>query len=48
VLRRVRPDLVVFCKCQQNDEGWYEMQGVTAMTQEVLAEVAPHFYQLRR
>jgi len=48
VLWRVRPELVVFHKCQQNDEGWFEMQGVTAVPQSVLAEVAPHFYASRR
>jgi hypothetical protein len=48
VLWRVRPELVIFHRCQQGDEGWYEMQGVTAVTQEALAEAAPHFYRLRR
>jgi hypothetical protein len=48
VLWRVRPELAVFHKCQQNDEGWYEMQGVTAVTQAALAEAAPHFYRLQR
>jgi hypothetical protein len=44
----VRPELVIFHRCQQNDEGWFEMQGVTAVSQEVLAAAAPHFYALRR
>ncbi|KIZ07684.1 ATP-dependent RNA helicase DDX35 [Monoraphidium neglectum] len=48
VLWRVRPELVIFHRCQQGDEGWYEMQGVTAVTQEALAEAAPHFCRLRR
>ncbi|GBF90487.1 pre-mRNA-splicing factor ATP-dependent RNA helicase-like [Raphidocelis subcapitata] len=48
VLWRVRTELVLFHRCQQNEEGWHEMQGVTAVRQELLAEVAPHYYALRR
>ncbi|KAI8469268.1 MAG: P-loop containing nucleoside triphosphate hydrolase protein [Monoraphidium minutum] len=48
VLWRVRPELVLFAKCQQSDAGWHEMQGVTAVPQELLAAAAPHYYLLRR
>lgn len=47
-LHRVRPDCVMFVRCQQSDDGWYEMQGVTAVTQAALAAAAPHYYQARR
>lgn len=48
-LWRVRPDLVVFQRCQQSgDGGWFEMQGVTAVAQADLLEVAPHYFQLQR
>ena len=48
VLARVRPPLVVFARCAQSDEGWYEMQGVCAVEQGWLLEAAPHVFQQRR
>jgi ATP-dependent RNA helicase DDX35 len=47
VLMRTRPQLVLFLRCQQNDEGWYEMQNVTSIEPEWLTEVAPGVYQRR-
>jgi ATP-dependent RNA helicase DDX35 len=47
VLARVQPQLVVFRQCQQNDEGWYEMQGVSVVEQEWLTEVAPAVFERR-
>lgn len=44
VLFRSRPSCVVFNSVQQTDDGWYEMQGVTAVLPEWLTEVAPHMY----
>lgn len=45
VLFRTQPQLVVFLGCQQNDEGWYEMQGVTAIQQEWLTDLAPGVFR---
>lgn len=45
VLFRTQPQLVVFLSCQQNDEGWYEMQGVTAIQPDWLTELAPGVFQ---
>lgn len=47
VLFRTQPQLVVFLGCQQNDEGWYEMQCVTAIQPEWLTELAPGVFQRR-
>ena len=47
VLARVRPQLVVFARCAQSDEGWYEMQGVSVVQQRWLLEAAPHVFQER-
>lgn len=47
VLARTRPQLVLFIRCQQNEEGWYEMQGVTAIEPNWLTELAPEVYQKR-
>jgi hypothetical protein len=47
VLFRTQPQLVVFLSCQQNDEGWYEMQGVTAIQPDWLTELAPGVFQKR-
>lgn len=47
VLFRTQPQLVVFLGCQQNDEGWYEMQGVTAIQPDWLTELAPGVFQRR-
>jgi ATP-dependent RNA helicase DDX35 len=45
VLARVKPAYVVFLTAQRSEGGWYEMQGVTAITKELLLDVAPHMYQ---
>jgi hypothetical protein len=45
VLARVRPAFVVFWQCQQNDEGWFQMQSVTAIEPQWLVEVAPGFFE---
>jgi ATP-dependent RNA helicase DDX35 len=45
VLFRAQPRLVVFMGCQQNDEGWYEMQCVTAIQPEWLTELAPGVFK---
>ena len=47
VLFRSRPSCVVFTSVQQTDDGWFEMQGVTAALPEWLTEVAPHMYGRR-
>jgi ATP-dependent RNA helicase DDX35 len=47
VLARTQPQLVLFLRCQQNDQGWYEMQGVTAVEPSWLTELAPSVYQRR-
>ncbi|KAF6259921.1 putative DEAH [Scenedesmus sp. NREL 46B-D3] len=47
VLARTRPQLVLFLRCQQNDQGWYEMQAVTAVEPSWLTELAPGVYQRR-
>jgi len=47
VLFRSRPPCVVFASVQQTDDGWFEMQGVTAVLPEWLTEVAPHMYHRR-
>lgn len=47
VLVRTQPQLVVFLRCQQNEDGWYEMQGVTAVRPSWLTELAPAVYQQR-
>ncbi len=44
VLFRSRPPCVVFTQVQQSDDGWFEMQGVTAIKPEWLSELAPHVY----
>uniref|UniRef100_A0A383W704 RNA helicase n=1 Tax=Tetradesmus obliquus TaxID=3088 RepID=A0A383W704_TETOB len=45
VLARTRPQLLLFLRCQQNDEGWYEMQAVTAVEPDWLTELAPGVFQ---
>jgi ATP-dependent RNA helicase DDX35 len=45
VLARTRPQLLLFLRCQQNDEGWYEMQAVTAVEPDWLTQLAPGVYQ---
>jgi ATP-dependent RNA helicase DDX35 len=45
VLFRTQPQLVVFLGCQQNDEGWYEMQGVTAIQADWLTELVPGVFR---
>jgi ATP-dependent RNA helicase DDX35 len=45
VLARTRPQLLLFLRCQQNDQGWYEMQAVTAIEPDWLTELAPGVYQ---
>lgn len=47
VLFRSRPNCVIFTSVQQTDDGWYEMQGVTAVHPEWLTEVAPHMFVRR-
>jgi ATP-dependent RNA helicase DDX35 len=47
VLFRSRPPCVVFTSVQQTDDGWFEMQGVTAIQPEWLTEAAPHLYVRR-
>eukprot|EP00878_Enallax_costatus_P030149 GHUV01032806.1.p1 GENE.GHUV01032806.1~~GHUV01032806.1.p1 ORF type:complete len:134 (+),score=34.30 GHUV01032806.1:388-789(+) len=47
VLVRTQPQLVVFLRCQQNDQGWYEMQGVTAVQPDWLTELAPGVFHRR-
>lgn len=44
MLWRSKPSCVVFNSVQQTDDGWYEMQGVTAVMPEWLMEAAPHMY----
>lgn len=34
-------------RCQQNEEGWFQMQDVTAMELQWLAEVAPGVFERR-
>ena len=34
-------------RSKQNDMGWYEMQGVTRVSAEVLQEAAPHVFARR-
>ena len=48
VLFRSQPQLVVFHAVQQSDQGWYEMQGVTAVQPEWLESAAPHMYTRKR
>jgi ATP-dependent RNA helicase DDX35 len=38
------PRCVVYNTVQQTDNGWYEMQGVTAVQPEWLIELAPHMF----
>jgi ATP-dependent RNA helicase DDX35 len=45
VLFRTQPQLLLFLGCQQNEEGWYEMTGVTAIQPEWLTELAPGVFQ---
>lgn len=45
VLFRAAPQWILFARVTQNDDGWYEMQGVTRIQPEWLQEAAPHVYQ---
>ena len=47
VLHRSQPKYVVFASVQQSDDGWYEMQNVTAIEADWLFEVAPHVFTRR-
>ncbi|KAF8058346.1 DEAH9 [Scenedesmus sp. PABB004] len=47
VLCRTRPGLVLFLSCQQNEEGWHEMQGVSAVPPEWLPQLAPGVWSSR-
>lgn len=47
VLARTQPRLVLFLRAQQNEQGWYEMQGVTAVEPDWLPAIAPAVYTRR-
>jgi ATP-dependent RNA helicase DDX35 len=47
VLFRSCPPCVVFTSVQQTDDGWFEMQNVTAVAPEWLIHAAPHMYERR-
>ncbi|GLC77705.1 hypothetical protein PLESTF_001978400 [Pleodorina starrii] len=44
VLWRSTPSCIVYSTVQQADNGWYEMQGVTAVQPAWLIELAPHMF----